>query len=71
MVATQIILFSWWFNPKNLIKKPNKKDQPKRPHQNGWVQIDLSKMALWSSWIWGQKPYGGVFFLKMGFLVMI
>jgi hypothetical protein len=35
------------------LKKPIQKDQPKRPKQNGWVQIDLSKMAHWSSWTWG------------------
>jgi len=44
------------------LKKPNKKNQPKRPIQNGWVQIDLSKMALWSSWTSGQKNHMGGFF---------
>jgi hypothetical protein len=48
-----------------LLKKPNKKNQPKRPSQNGWVQIDLSKMALWSSWTWGQKNHLGGFFTKI------
>jgi hypothetical protein len=28
-------------------KSPSKKNQPKR--QNGWVQINLPKIALWSS----------------------
>jgi hypothetical protein len=35
--ATQIILLSEWFSKKNLIKKPNKKDQPKKSNQNGRV----------------------------------
>jgi hypothetical protein len=59
MVATQIILLSWWFN----IKKPSQNDQPKRPSQNGWVQIDLSKMELWSNWSWGQKNHMRGFFV--------
>jgi hypothetical protein len=47
---------------KNLVKKPNKKNQPKRHSQNGRVQINLSKMTIWSSWTWGQKkPYEGFF----------
>jgi hypothetical protein len=49
---------------KKLTKKPHPsfqlermgwKDQPKKPNQNGRVQINLSKMALWSSLTWGQK----------------
>ncbi len=40
-------------------KNPSKKNQPKRPIQNGWVQINLSKMTLWSSWTWGQKNHKG------------
>jgi hypothetical protein len=43
---------------KNLVKKK----QQKKPSQNGHVQIDLSKMALWSSWTWGQKDHMGGFF---------
>ncbi len=46
MVATQIILLSRWFNKKNLVKKPNQKDQLKKSNQNGQVQINLSKMAF-------------------------
>jgi hypothetical protein len=46
-------------------KKPNKKNQPKRPSQNGQVQNDLSKMAFWSSWTWGKKTIWGVFFIKI------
>ncbi len=33
----------------DLIKKTSKKNQPKRPSQNGQVQINFFKMALWSS----------------------
>jgi hypothetical protein len=29
-----------------MVKKPSKKYQPKGPSQNGWVQINLFKMAL-------------------------
>jgi hypothetical protein len=47
---------------KNLVKKPSKKNQPKRLNQNGQVQIDLSKMAFWSSWTWGQKNHMRGFF---------
>jgi hypothetical protein len=47
---------------KTLLKKPSKKDQPKRLSQNGRVQIDLSKMALWSSWTWGHKNHMRGFF---------
>jgi hypothetical protein len=51
---------SWWFTKK----QPYKKNQPKRPSQNSWIEIDLSKMAFWSSWKWGQKNHmGGFFFL--------
>jgi hypothetical protein len=45
---------------------PSQKNQPKKLSQNGRIQIDLSKMALWSSWTWGQKkPYGGFFLTKI------
>jgi hypothetical protein len=64
MVVAQIILLSWWLNKKYMVKIPNKKYQPKRPSQNGHVQINLSKMTLWSSWTWGQNPIGGGFLLK-------
>jgi hypothetical protein len=30
-------------------------DQQKKPKQNGCVQVDLSKMAFWSSWTRGRK----------------
>jgi hypothetical protein len=67
MVAAQI-----YYNHGGSIKKPSKKiskkDQPKTPSQNGQVQINLSKMALWSSWTWGQKKNMG-FFLIPKFLV--
>jgi len=53
LVIAQIILLSWWFS-----KKPSKKTNQK----NGHVTIDLSKMAFWSSWTWGQKNRMGVFF---------
>ncbi len=43
-------------------ENPSKKDQPKRPSQNVRIQINLSKMALWSSWTWGQKIPKGRFF---------
>jgi hypothetical protein len=39
------------------LKKNSKKNQPKRPRQNGWVQNDLSKMAFWSTWIGGKKNH--------------
>jgi hypothetical protein len=45
-----------------MVKKPSKKDQQNRPSQNGRVQIDLSKMALWSNWTWGRKTHKGGFF---------
>jgi len=48
-----------------LVKKPSKKKQPKRPSQNGWVQIDLSKMALWLSLTWGQKNTWGFFYIEI------
>jgi hypothetical protein len=48
-----------------LVKNPSKKNQPKRPSQNILSQIDLSKMALWSSWTWGQKNQVGVFFIEI------
>jgi hypothetical protein len=65
-----------------LIKKlnnkiPNQIDQPKKPNQNGWIQIDLSTMTLWSSWTLGQKNHMGGFFnhnswsKKLGFLIVI
>jgi hypothetical protein len=63
MVTTQIILLSWWLGKKYLVKKPNRKYQPKKPSQNGQVQINLSKMALWSSWTWGQNTIGRFFFI--------
>jgi hypothetical protein len=47
-----------------MVKKPSKKNQPKTPSLNGWAQIDLSKMALWSSWTWGQKNHMEVFLPK-------
>jgi hypothetical protein len=43
----------------SLGKKPSQKYQPKKPNQNGRVQIDLSKMAILSSWTWGQKNHRG------------
>ncbi len=73
MVVTQIILLSQWFN----IKKPSQKDQPKRPSQNGQVQINLSKMAPWSSQTWWQTNHWGGFFYqnsklkKLGFLIVV
>jgi hypothetical protein len=33
----------------------------KKPNQNDRIQINLSKMAFWSSWIWGQKNHMGGF----------
>jgi hypothetical protein len=39
--------------------------QSKKPNQNGQVQIDLSKMALWSSWTWGEKNHMGGFLTKI------
>jgi hypothetical protein len=60
MVVTQIILLSRWCS-----KKPSKKDQPKKLNQNGQVQINLSKMEVWSSWIGGQKNHMGGFFTKI------
>jgi hypothetical protein len=56
-IYTQIVLLSWWFNKKNLVKKPIE-----RPNPNGRVQIDLSKITIWSSWTWGQKNHKGGFF---------
>ncbi len=56
MVIVQIILLSHWFNNKN---------QPKILSQNNCVQIDLSKMAFWSSWTWGQKTHRGGFLIKI------
>jgi hypothetical protein len=47
------------------LEKPNKKNQPKRPGPNGQVQIDLSKMALWSNWTWGKKHHMRVFFTEI------
>ncbi len=47
---------SWWFSKKN---------QPKSPSQNNRVQIDLSKMTLWSSWTWEQNHRGGVLLTKI------
>jgi hypothetical protein len=44
-----------------LVKNNWSKKQQKIPSQNGWVQINLSKMALKSSWTWGQKYHMGVF----------
>jgi len=38
-----------------------KKNQSKRPNQNGRVQNDFSKMALWSNWTWGQKDHIALF----------
>jgi hypothetical protein len=49
---------------KTWLKKPSKKNQPRKPNQNGWVQNDLSKMAFWSSWTWGQKNYMRFFLMK-------
>ncbi len=43
MVATQIILLSQQFSKK----KPSKKNQLKRPTQNGQVQNDLFRMTFW------------------------
>jgi hypothetical protein len=45
-----------------MVKKPNKKNRPRRPSQNDQIQNDLSKMALWSSWTWEQKNHMGGFF---------
>jgi hypothetical protein len=64
LVSTQFILLSLWFSKNNLFKKHSKKNQPKRPSQNGWVQIELLKITLWSSWTWGQKNHMRVFLLK-------
>jgi hypothetical protein len=46
-------------------KKPCKKNKPKMPNQNGQVQINLSKMAFWSSWTWEQKNHMGVFLTEI------
>jgi len=62
LVVAQIILLSQWFSKTNMVKKPSKKNQPKKPSKNGRVQINLSEMALWSSWTWGQKNHMGDFF---------
>jgi hypothetical protein len=35
---------------KKTIKKSSKKNQPQRHSSTVWVQIDLSKITLWSSW---------------------
>jgi hypothetical protein len=48
-----------------LVKKPNLKNQPKRPNQNGKVQIDLSKITPLSSWTWGQKTHMGGFLIEI------
>jgi hypothetical protein len=70
LIATHIILYYYHHGSlKNLVKntqgkKPNKKNQPKKLCQNGQVQINLSKMTLWSSWTWGQKNHSGFFLLK-------
>jgi hypothetical protein len=50
---------------KNLVKKSNKKNQPKRPNQNSQIQIVLSKMAFWSSWTWGQKNHSRGFLIEI------
>jgi hypothetical protein len=43
---------SWWFSEK-------------KPSQNGWVQIDLSKMALLVKLDMGaEKTHAGFFLLK-------
>jgi len=44
---------------KKIIRKTQLKNQLKKPSQNGWDLNDLSKMARWSSWTRGKKPYGG------------
>jgi hypothetical protein len=49
MVATQIILLSWWFNKKNLVKKTNQKDL---------VKMVGSKLTC-SKWHFGQIGHGG------------
>ncbi len=57
MIVAQIILLSLLFSKKN---------QQKRPSRNGRVQNNLSRMALWSSWTWGQKNHmGGFFFTEI------
>jgi hypothetical protein len=43
------------------VKKTHPNSQPKKPNQNRWIEIDLFKMALWSSWTWGQTCHMGVF----------
>jgi hypothetical protein len=47
------------------LKKPSKKNQPRKPSQNRRVQNDLSKMAFCSSWIGGKKYHTKVFFTKI------
>jgi len=42
-----------YYRHGGLVKKHGKKNQRKGPSQNGWVQNDLPRMALWSSWTWG------------------
>jgi len=66
MVVTQIILLSWWFNKKNLIKKTQSK-RPTKTTQSKWsgpnqlirngilVKLDMG----------AKKPYGEFFFTKI------
>jgi hypothetical protein len=38
------------------------KNQPKRPSHNGWVQINLSKMAFWNLNMVTIGVFSGLFF---------
>jgi len=47
-----------------MVRKTQLKNQPKRHNQNGWVQNNLSKMALGQVGHGGKKTIWGVFLTK-------
>jgi hypothetical protein len=46
-----------------LVKKTHQNSQPNKPNQRRWIKINLSKMAIWSSWTWGQTCHMVFFWL--------
>ncbi len=73
MVATQIILLSWWFNKKNPMKKTNKKDPIKMVRS----KLICPKWHFGQVEHWGKKNHMGGFLdqncesNKLGFLIMM
>jgi hypothetical protein len=64
-----LVVAQFYYCHDGLVKKPSKKNQPKRPNQNDHGQTNLSKMTFWSNWTWGQKNHMESFLTKKFFVV--